>query len=119
MKPTYNSINALENLMTIIDKEGKMQVTVKEVLKACQFIEAIYSDAFNDGYLHKDNSIRVPKNNEFDLPKIRKKYKLTQTEFAKKIGVSRSYIAQIEIGNNILTKQSDKKIQDFLNNNPL
>lgn len=41
MKPNYNSINALENLMTIIDKEGTMQVTVKEVLKACQFIEAI------------------------------------------------------------------------------
>ncbi|REC50801.1 hypothetical protein DRF62_18580 [Chryseobacterium piscium] len=33
------------------------------------------------------------------LKKLRKEYKLSQTEFAKKTGVSRSYIAQIELGN--------------------
>lgn len=44
------------------------------------------------------------------IKEVRKKFHLSQTEFAKKLGFSMSYIAQIEIGAKI---PSDRTLQDI------
>ncbi|QTE22390.1 helix-turn-helix transcriptional regulator [Polaribacter cellanae] len=44
------------------------------------------------------------------LREIRKKYSLTQSEFAVKLGVTRSAISQIELGRNELSMSMAKKI---------
>lgn len=49
------------------------------------------------------------------LKEIRRKNGLTQTEFAEKLSVSRSAIAQIEIGKNQISTDLAKKISDIFN----
>lgn len=49
------------------------------------------------------------------LKEIRKKNDLTQIEFAKKLGVSRGVIAQIEIGKNKISSELAKTINDVFN----
>lgn len=46
------------------------------------------------------------------IKEIRKSKKLTQTEFGKQIGVSRSYVAQLEAGKTEPSKQLLQKISD-------
>ena len=122
MKPNYNNITAYEKLISIIDKEGKIQVNSKEVIAVCRFLEAVYYEGFDAGYLCKGSNaeeIKFLENVDFDLPKIRKRYNLTQTEFAKKLEVSISIIAKVETGSVNISKKNKQKIQHFLNNNPL
>lgn len=47
------------------------------------------------------------------LKEVRKKHKLTQEEFAQKLGVSRSAIAQIENGKNNISTDLAKKISEI------
>lgn len=44
------------------------------------------------------------------VTKIRKTLKMTQTEFAKQLGIRQTALSMIELGNNTLTRQNTKLI---------
>jgi phage repressor protein C with HTH and peptisase S24 domain len=55
----------------------------------------------------------------YNLQEIRKLYGLNQTDFAKKVKMSRELVSKIENGKSDLKKPTSGKIRKFLENNPL
>ena len=122
MAAKFNSVKAYEKLINMItDEDGNLIQTSKKFIEVCEFLEIIFNEGFDSKVEPKTilNENGFKKNGEFDLLNIRRKYKLTQTAFAKKIGLSRGAVSQIELGYCRITKVNDLKINDFLNTNPL
>lgn len=94
----------LEKIIKIIEEDMgiKVKLTIDSYKKIYQVLENKKMEIASD-YL--------------DVLKIRKELKLTQTQFAEKIGVKRGTIAQIEIGKNEVSANVRKKIANFIHNN--
>lgn len=46
---------------------------------------------------------------------LRKRLKMSQFQFAKELGISTSYLGQLERGDHFITKNFKERIQEFLN----